>query len=444
MPFTKGTVPPRLADKGIPQRFIDVFINVFNSVMDKDNDEGKAYRQGYSVMNRELRKAGYRQGQDGKWHKASVKEAAEQDVLAFSAGAHGALALTEEKTYEVAIAEGVRFKGTALIDYAVAQQGTAYEHLFTPEFNDWCLKRTKEFMALGYKVTVYQTHGAAQGGFFQGSTEYPTGKVEKLYREGEHINYEAFISPTASGKDLIRLLYDDVLNPTSVRIYDYDMSEEEVLDAKGEKYGTMLVLSDGYIGGIDFCDVPGLAGAGVKQILEGATITHMEVEHMAMTMEELRDEPLFNEAVGEKVEVLTAQLTAVQAENAELKSKEEQALADSQAKVAELQVAIDALLAEKQALNEEVALYKMAATPVVNAIVTELRAVPTQERQDRFAGIRNQVIEAIVAEASGKDSGRGATTFGNPDKKTVASSEAEQMLDEELEGQLGEMARFMH
>ena len=46
MPFAKGTTPPRLADKGIPQKFIDTFIGVFNSVMEKETDEGKAYRQG--------------------------------------------------------------------------------------------------------------------------------------------------------------------------------------------------------------------------------------------------------------------------------------------------------------------------------------------------------------------------------------------------------------
>lgn len=76
MPFEKGTVPPRLKGKGIPQKFVNIFINVWNSVYERTQDEGAAYRQAYGVMRKALLKAGYRKGDDGKWHKGEAEELA--------------------------------------------------------------------------------------------------------------------------------------------------------------------------------------------------------------------------------------------------------------------------------------------------------------------------------------------------------------------------------
>ena len=69
MPFVKGEVPPRLKGKGIPQKFVDQFVEVFNSVYERTKDEGAAYQQAYGVMRDALKKAGYAKADDGKWHK---------------------------------------------------------------------------------------------------------------------------------------------------------------------------------------------------------------------------------------------------------------------------------------------------------------------------------------------------------------------------------------
>jgi len=80
MPFSKGSVPDRLKGRGIPQNFVDQFIEVFNSIYNKSHDEGRAYRGAYSVMGKALRKAGYRRGDDGKWHKGTKEEQVSEEL----------------------------------------------------------------------------------------------------------------------------------------------------------------------------------------------------------------------------------------------------------------------------------------------------------------------------------------------------------------------------
>jgi len=75
MPLRKGTTPRRLKGKGIPQKFMDQFIGVFNSVYKKTKSDKQAYTQAYGVMNKALYKAGYRKDKDGKWKKVESVEA---------------------------------------------------------------------------------------------------------------------------------------------------------------------------------------------------------------------------------------------------------------------------------------------------------------------------------------------------------------------------------
>jgi hypothetical protein len=264
MPFQKGTVPGRLKGKGIPQKFIDQFINVYQSVKKKGGDEGSALRQAYSVLNTALRKAGYRQGKDGNWHKTSRKEELEPEVLSFPSGG---IVLEENQSLAQALDSGLRYSGTALVDYAISQQGSWRERYYSPEYNDKAMIATNEYMERGYPVTVYNKHDAVF------SSENPIGKiVSPLWREGDEIRYKGRISPTERGREAMILIFDEVMQPTSVRQYECKTALRRILgnedddnDDKGEERW-ILELLEGRIGGIDFCDQPGINGAGIKRL----------------------------------------------------------------------------------------------------------------------------------------------------------------------------------
>jgi hypothetical protein len=264
MPYQKGTVPDRLKGKGIPQEFVDQFVNVFNSVLKGGGDEASAFRQAYGVMNKALRKAGYRQGKDGKWHKGSRKEEMEPEVLSFPSGG---IVLEDGQSRESAMDSGLTYSGTALVDFAVSQQGSWQERYYSPEYNDKCMTYTNEYMERGYPVTVYNRHFSAQS-----STENPIGKIiDPLWREGDEIRYRARISPTEKGKEAMILIFDEVMHPTSVRQYECKAALRRIVHGREGKGNSddeewILELLEGRIGGIDFCDQPGINGAGIRRL----------------------------------------------------------------------------------------------------------------------------------------------------------------------------------
>jgi hypothetical protein len=77
MPYTVDSPPERLKGKGIPDKFIRMFVHVWNSVYDRTKDEGRAWKAAYKTMGEALRKAGYTSDKDGKWHKEEVEEVLE-------------------------------------------------------------------------------------------------------------------------------------------------------------------------------------------------------------------------------------------------------------------------------------------------------------------------------------------------------------------------------
>ena len=343
MPFVKGQTPDRLKGKGIPQRYLNQFIEVFNSVLDKSGDEGAAYRQAYGVMNKSLHKDGYRQGTDGKWHKAGKRKKESFDEMPLleefvvAPMVRASRIVLEEKTLDAALAEGLTFEGVALVDHAVSQLGTGYERYYSPEFNDFCMSKTNAYMESGHIATVYNSHGSALGGFFTMSTEDPIGKlVEKLKRVGDEIHYKAHITPTDEGRNNIKLLYDGVRLETSVRIYEHVSESCELLDKEGKGTGEFIYnMTDGYIGGIDFCDEAGIPGAGVKRILESKPAwvlkeVEEDMDWKDVTLEELKAQrpdllqeytaPLV-EAAKLQVDLVKAELEGIKTTNAELSAE---------------------------------------------------------------------------------------------------------------------------
>ena len=315
MPYKKGTMPTKLQGKGIPQRYANIWINVFNShIADHPDDEAGAFRRAYGVMSKELRKGGYRQDSGGSWKKSRKKKEARVESLILSGEQTNLQIVGEDTSLVSALEGGLRLKGVALVDHAVSQQGSGYERYYSPEFNTLCMEQSVERIKRGFPCTVYNRHGAALGGLFSSSDKSPVGIIESFERGEDQVEFVMFVSPTSEGRDLIQLCYDGVLGPTSVRIYD-PVSVAHSLDDEDEdedrKYGEISEMLDGYIGGIDFCDSPGINGAGIVGVLESMPgwkpISEEEsMEISELTMESLREErpDLVEEIAASTIEAL--------------------------------------------------------------------------------------------------------------------------------------------
>jgi len=423
MPFRKGTVPRRLAGKGIPQEFLDQFIEVYNSVYKKLKDEGAAYRQAYGVMNKSLHKAGYRKARDGKWSKSH--EALEEDlVYATSMGQR--VTWTEELTLDEALRDGFNFEGVAFIDNAVSQLGTGWERYYSPEFNDLCMENTNNFMELGHTVTMYNTHGSAGGSLFNPGTKNPIGKVKgEMWREGSEIKYNGFISATEEGKDVIKLLFDEVMGESSVRMQEvrsimHSLGSEDP-DGEGEDYGYIEEMQSARLAGIDLCDHAGITGAGLTRILDEALTfapidkeeTIMEIKWEELTLEavlenrkDLLDDHVATmlETVNVQLESERAELEAAKAELETTKTELETALAATSGateaatriKGLELDLAIEQ--AAQIGVGKEIALALHEGASTIEAIP----AVLAEVREEAFMRALSSSLDRGVAKGKAR------------------------------------------
>lgn len=413
MPYQTGSMPKPLRGKNIPQKFADQWVRVFNKVLSKTNDEAAAFRQANGVLAKAMHKAGYRQGRDGKWRKVSVRTKEDLEFLAVPSRK----VLFEEKSREQALEEGLTFTGTALVDHAVSQQGSGWERYYSPEANDAILQRSREYLELGHVCTIYNTHGAALGGLFGGTSEDPVGKVTEFWREGEEIQYRGFISPTSHGKDLIQLVYDDIRGETSIRLYEPDFETVELVDADGEATGeTMFNVLGGYIGGIDFCDEAGIPGAGLR-ILESAPQFREATDMDEITLDQLKEdrEDLVNAIVAERLDYFTELVDTLQGRIAELEGQEP----DTE-ELETLKGERDEWRAKAEALGETVA-EKDAALKLAEAslgfldqlIYKRLAAEQPENPARRAEELRDELLTELSVQREG---GRGvARTSDEPD-----------------------------
>jgi hypothetical protein len=435
-------MPDPLKDKGIPQKYANIFINVFNSVMDRGGDESSAYRQAYGVMIKELRKAGYRQGRDKKWHKSKTKESMTEADIIYAlplAPTRSKIVICEGQTLEGSLAQGLRFKGVSLVDYAISQQGTFWQRYYSPEFNDRAMSRTKDFMGLGHTVTIYNTHGAAFGGFFSLPSESPIGKIAKVWREADEIQYEGFISPTAKGRDQIQLIFDGIVGETSVRIADPKYETRRLQDpepGKEEETPEEYIdeLLDGFIIGIDFCDEAGIPGAGMTGVLESAphwaaeqesdssdsTEEDENMEWDKVTLEELKAKvpDLLNAHVTALLEAANAQITQLKAQVAEVGTTKTD-LTAAQAQVTQLTTSLEAATTKIAGLEAEAKLRQAAETPLGKTIYAELaKRNPKPEelevvlKEAREAALTQLALEIQGEGGGGKGSAKGKTAPG--------------------------------
>ena len=182
----------------------------------------------------------------------------------------------------------LRFQGCVLVDEVLSQGGKG--RYYSKEFNDRCMEATNLFMSAGGIVTVYSRHAKVAGetGTALYASGLPVGRVTKpLWRKGAEIFYEAMISPTAEGNDVMVLIRDRVLQDTSLRASKYSSRMRALEDAT-----VVEEMVSAVIVGIDLCEQGGIEGAGIRRVLEEAPQWKVIEEDNLMDFTELTLEEL--------------------------------------------------------------------------------------------------------------------------------------------------------
>lgn len=184
--------------------------------------------------------------------------------------------------------DGLHFEGCVLVDEVLSQAGKG--RYYSKAFNDSCMEATNLYLAAGGVVTIYSRHGKVAGetGRALYATGLPVGRVTKpLWRKGEEVFYEAMISPTAEGNDVMVLIRDKVLQATSLRASKYSSRMRALEDST-----IVEEMVSAVIVGIDLCDEAGIAGAGIRRVLEEAPQWKETEEDDPMDFKELTLEGL--------------------------------------------------------------------------------------------------------------------------------------------------------
>jgi len=185
----------------------------------------------------------------------------------------GGLSLLEESE------DGMKVVGVALVDNAVSSNNRYY----SAEFNDACMEATNKFMQK-HTVSMFSRHGNAIGSALSMPTALPIGKITKpLYRQGNEIWYEGLIVDTTEGDDVMKLVRKEVMNATSIRANAYKSKTRKM---NGRSVEELLKAT---IVGIDTTDRAGIAGAGIRHVLEEApNWEETEMEWEKLTLESLK------------------------------------------------------------------------------------------------------------------------------------------------------------
>ena len=435
MPYTVDSPPERLKGKGIPAKYIRMFVHVFNSVYDRTKDEGKAWKAGYKVMGEALRKAGYTRDSDGKWHKEeAVVTASEEEHMGDEL-----LATSQRFTVLEELGDGtLTFEGVALVDNILSEN----KRFYSAAFNDRCMEATNRVIeSRGLKVvTMFSRHGKALGGFGTLPTGLPVGKVLMLFREANEIKYKGMLVPTTEGKDMMTLIKNDVMLGTSIRSNEYESRPREFEGA------TVQDMVSATLAGIDFTDNPGIEGAGVRRIFEEAP--QWEEENMdweKVTLEELLEnaKPLMDEYAATMVEATQEQVASVAEASLEqaatlqeqvdalgqkvtLLVEEKEALVEGQSVVA----AKAAGLELKLALAEAAHIGKMAK--MVYAELSE-GVTSVDQLPEKLAGARDKAM-MLVLSSIGEGEAKGQASFEDAegdgeDEEPQMTEEAKKILD---------------
>jgi len=301
----------------------------------------------------------------------------------------------------------------------------ASERYYSPEFNDFCMMRSIERIEQGYPCTTYITHGAALGDLFSGPEKLPVGKVELFERVEDRIEYEMTIAPTAEGRDVMTLFFNEVLGPTSVRIYDVSSATRELAIDEDDPEEPIEELLGGFIGGIDFCDAPGIPGAGVLNVLESAP-KWQEADEMVieeLTLEMLREQrpDLLEEHAASVAEALasTDNPPGASTENepdasVELAAALQQKLEALEARVADLSFALEIAEAAQIGVGREIA----------RRLKAEVSS--SEELYEALPRIRTEALNTVISSTASATKSKGQQHVGiDEDDPTVVEDDVE-------------------
>lgn len=264
---------------------------------------------------------------------------------------------------------------------------SANKRFYGESFIDESIARTQAWIEAGNVVTVYANHGSALGGMTALPTKLPTGMIQNFVRDGHEMVGEASISPTSEGKDIQTLIRDGVMKHMSIRAYEYE-SEPMKMSLDGDEV-QVEHMKWAIIAGVDFCDRPGIAGAGITHIFESAP--ELEPEERAMlTLEMLKEEhpDLVAALIAEQTEALSARVETLEASlsEAEAMLKESEGLPE---RIAELE-------AEIESRRAEIGIWERAATPLVRKIKERIEV----ENPEDIDALRAEVIHLTLAEVN--------------------------------------------
>lgn len=436
MPYKKGTTPRQLKGRNIPQRFINIFISTYNSLIQRYKEISKRFRIAFHAMNVALRAAGYRKGVDGKWRKARKGEAfasvfEELFNEGLVVGIFGQGVVAEELSLTEALSKGLHYTGIALMDNVISQQGTGRERFYGPEFCDLCMENTNAYMALGHTITVYNKHGSAYGPnpWFVMPSENPVGKVTKpFWREDDKIYYAAFISPTSEGKDLIQLYYDGIVKETSVRMNEVTSFTQaiETVGDEGEKEvtGYLEVMMNAKIIGVDFCDEAGIIGAGVTKpenlafdFSEESEESNMDWKEVTLEQLESNAQALLDDYLARHLDAAKAKIDALTAEVDALKATEpDTALTE---KVAELSGLLGVSTTKVTGLEFDLAVEKAAQLGLSAVIAEVLReeAETIEEITEKLPDIKERAMATFQASFGVEVKPQGVSNKGDGDNE---------------------------
>jgi len=173
-------------------------------------------------------------------------------------------------------------------------------------------------------------------------------------------------------------------------------------DPDEKDLGTLNVMTNGHIGGIDFCDQGGIVGAGVQRILESAPTWNHSEEEQEMEIGELTYEELL-EARRDLLDRHVAETVGLLLEdNRQLKEALDKAQeTPSEALTQEneqLKSGLEAATTQLAQAQESASVYELVATPIVREMATKMSALPAEERAGQLEAIRDAAITAQVAE----------------------------------------------
>jgi len=285
---------------------------------------------------------------------------------------------------------GFRFEGAAVFENALSGNGRFYPVSFIDE----SIKRTLDWHSKGHVTTIHSSHASA----FEG--KLPVGKALVLEHADGAMKFVGQISKTTEGSDMARLVKDNVISRVSIRSSQFDYTTEKMETADGKQ--PIDVMQWAVIEGIDFCERPGITGAGITRILESAPTwaqKENDMEWSEITLESLR-ENRGDLLEGYLTEHLGAFLTERDGLKEALVSKEAE-IAEQAAKVLELDKTeeinaltekVSALTAEQEAKAWLVKRFESVAPKWLTEVVEALAECDPTELETKAVTLREEAI----------------------------------------------------